>query len=98
MRGTWLPGRPARSDSTRTARSPGAARGVATKLGYARCSSRRWVAFRRAQAQQRQQIGQIDQPFRLCLLIRAECRPTVLLVEKRPREVRSAYVIMGRGG
>ena len=30
-----------------------------------------------------QQIGQIDQPFRLGLLIRAERRPTVLLVEKR---------------
>ncbi len=65
------------------ARPPGAALGVATRRGCARCSSRRWVAFRRTQAQQRQQIGQIDQPFRLCLLIRAECRPTVLLVEKR---------------
>jgi len=52
------------------------------ETGCARCSSAALGAFRRTQAQQRQQIGQIDQPFRLCLLIRAEHRPTILLVRE----------------
>jgi len=53
-RGTSLPDRPARSDSTRTARSLVAALDVTTRLGRGRRSSRCRDALGRAQAQQRQ--------------------------------------------
>ena len=82
-RGTSLPGWPARSGNTHTARPLEAVLGAAGRSEPGRRSSRCQSVFGDTQAQQRQQIGQVNEPFCFRLLVGREGRSAVLLVEER---------------